>query len=88
MESRADLVHLDRVTGGSDPRGGRHMDKLRRTRAFQPVLTDIRKIAPSGWYGDPSPATEARGREMMAAIADHIPAEGRALFDQLEGVLG
>lgn len=88
MESRPDLVHLDRVRGGSDPRQGNHMDKLRRTRAFQPVLTDIRKIAPSGWYGDPSPATEARGTEMMAAIADHVADEGRALFDQLTRALG
>lgn len=88
LESRPDLVHLDRVTGSSDPRQGSHMDRLRRTRAFQPVLTDIRKIAPSGWYGDPSPATEARGKEMMAAIADHIAAEGRVLFDQLARALG
>lgn len=88
VESRADLVHLDRVTGGSDPGQGRHMDKLRRTRTFQPVLTDIRKIAPSGWYGDPAPATEARGTEMMTAIADHIAEEGRALFDQLARALG
>ena len=28
---------------------GREMDKLRRTRSYQPVLSDIRSIAPTGW---------------------------------------
>lgn len=88
MATRPDLVHLDRVTGGSNPSQGHQMDKLRRTRAFQPVLTDIRKIAPSGWYGDPAPATEDRGKQMMDDIADHIAVEAAELFAQLESVLG
>ena len=46
----------------------RHMDKLRRTRAFQPVLTDIRQIAPSGWYGDPSPSTVFTTTTFMPAM--------------------
>jgi creatinine amidohydrolase len=83
LACRPDLVHLDRVVGGSDPRQGTHMDKLRRTRSFQPVLTDIRKIAPSGWYGDPAPATEARGIEMMDHIAQAISDEATELFRQL-----
>lgn len=87
MASRPDLVHLDRVTGGSDATRGHSMDKLRRTRAFQPVLTDIRNIAPSGWYGDPSPASEERGRQMMADIAGKIASEANSLFTQLERIL-
>lgn len=83
LACRPELVHLDRVEGGSDPRQGTHMDKLRRTRSFQPVLTDIRKIAPTGWYGDPSPATEARGVEMMDHIAQTISDEASELFSQL-----
>ena len=39
---RPDLVHLDRVAGSSDAALGHKMDKLRRTRSYQPVLTDIR----------------------------------------------
>lgn len=88
LATRPELVHLDRVEGGSDPRQGRRMDRLRRTRAFQPVLTDIRRIAPSGWYGDPAPATLARGQEMMARIAAHIATEATELFAQLEAALG
>ena len=87
MATRPDLVHLDRITGGSDKGQGQHMDKLRRTRSFQPVLTDIRNIAPSGWYGDPEPATEKRGKGMMKEIAKYITCEATELFDQLKTVL-
>jgi hypothetical protein len=33
------------------------MDKLWRTRTFQPVLTDSRSIVPTGWFGTPQHAT-------------------------------
>ena len=64
------------------------MDKLRRTRSYQPVLTDIRNIAPTGWYGSPAGATEDRGLDMVEAIADAIAEEATALFEQLNRVLG
>ena len=80
---RPDLVYLGRVTGGSEPRQGHRMDRLRRTRTFQPVLTDIRQIASSGWYGNPALATEERGREMMNAIASHVAKEATQLLVQL-----
>ena len=64
------------------------MDKVRRTRRYQPVLTDIRKIAPTGWYGDPAPATVDRGVAMMDKIADTIAEEAGELFVQLEKALG
>ena len=88
MATRPELVHLDRVEGGTDYSRGHHMDKLRRTRAFQPVLTDIRQIAPSGWYGDPSPSTVERGVKMMEDIADAIATEAKELFRQLDVALG
>jgi len=88
LATRPELVHLDRVEGSSDPRLGHHMDKLRRTHAYQPVLTDIRSIAPSGWYGTPEGATLERGREMVAKIADAIAAEASAIFGQLEKIQG
>src|ERR1700675_1162170 len=50
---RPDPVHLDRIDYSSDHSHGHKMDKLRRTRSFQPVLTDIRSIAPTGWFGRP-----------------------------------
>lgn len=82
------LVHLDRVDGGSEKRQGAHMDKLRRTRSFAPVLTDIRSIAPTGWYGDPTPATADRGRRMIAEVARAIASEATGIFDQLDKVQG
>lgn len=88
LATRPELVHLDRVDYSSDPMQGRRMDKVRRTRRYQPVLTDIRKIAPTGWYGDPAPATVERGVAMMDRIADTVAEEAGELFEQLEQALG
>ncbi len=85
---RPDLVHLDRVEQSSDARLGHRMDKLRRTRSFQPVLTDIRSIAPTGWYGTPEGATADRGQTMVTKIADAIAAEATEIFSQLDQVQG
>jgi creatinine amidohydrolase len=84
MACRPELVHLDRIDYSSDQRHGHHMDKLRRTRSYQPVLTDIRSIAPTGWFGTPENATEERGIAMLERIADSIAAEATELFAQLE----
>src|SRR4029077_11714110 len=43
---RPDLVHLDRITYPPAPTHGHKMDKLPPPRSYQPVLTDIRSIAP------------------------------------------
>lgn len=88
LACRPELVHLDRVGDSSDHMRGRHMDKLRRTRSYQPVLTDIRNIAPTGWYGDPAGATAERGAEMVQAITSAIATEASELFTQLNMVLG
>ena len=87
---RPDLVHLDRIehTHSSDHQHGRKMDKLRRTRAYQPVLTDIRTIAPTGWYGTPEAATVEKGMHMLNGIADAIAAEAKEIFSQLDSVQG
>ncbi|MBI1219969.1 MAG: creatininase family protein [Rhodobacteraceae bacterium] len=88
LATRPELVHLDRAGHSSDLRQGSHMDKLRRTRSFQPVLTDIRNIAPTGWYGDPSSATIERGIAMVDRIAEAIATEATELFVQLGRALG
>jgi creatinine amidohydrolase len=85
---RPDLVHLDRVKQSSDAQLGHKMDKLRRTQAFQPILTDIRSIAPTGWYGTPEGATVERGHAMVAKIAETIATEASEIFRQLEQVQG
>jgi creatinine amidohydrolase len=64
------------------------MDKLRRTRTFQPVLTDICSIAPTGWFGSPQPATAEKGKRMVADVADNIARNAREIFLQLDAVQG
>jgi creatinine amidohydrolase len=88
LAHRPDLVHLDRIDYSSDHMTGHKMDKLRRTRTFQPVLTDIRSIAPTGWFGSPQHATVEKGRLMVANIADKIACEAREIFRQLDAVQG
>ena len=85
---RPELVHLDRIDNSSDPGHGHKMDKLRRTRSFQPVLTDIRSIAPTGWFGSPQHATAEKGARMLADIADAIALEAADIFRQLDTVQG
>ena len=85
---RPDLVHLDRIDYSSDHSHGHRMDRLRRTRSYQPVLTDIRSIAPTGWFGSPQHATAEKGMRMLADIADAIAEEAAEIFRQLETVQG
>jgi len=88
LAHRPELVHLDRIDNSSDTRHGSKMDKLRRTRSYQPVLTDIRSIAPTGWYGTPQAATAERGAAMIAKIAEDIAREATEIFGQLDQVQG
>ncbi|MEK9639795.1 MAG: creatininase family protein [Alphaproteobacteria bacterium] len=83
-----ELVHLDRIEGSSDHQHGSKMDKLRRTRSYQPVLTDIRTIAPTGWYGDPSHATIEKGTQMLEDLGAAIASEATEIFSLLEKVNG
>src|SRR6188768_1376275 len=85
---RPDLVHLDRIDYSSDHTRGRKWDKLRRTRSYQPVLTDIRTIAETGWYGAPEHATVAKGLKMLNDIADAIAKEATDIFRMLDEAQG
>ncbi len=88
LSARPDLVHLDRIDYSSDHAHGHKMDKLRRTRAYQPVLTDVRSIAPTGWFGSPQHATDEKGARMLNDIADAIAREAKEIFAQLDAVQG
>jgi len=88
LTARPDLVHLDRIDYSSEHQHGRTMDKLRRTRSYQPVLTDIRSIAPTGWYGAPEHATVEKGERMLRDIADAIAKEADDIFGQLDAAQG
>src|SRR5512144_407430 len=85
---RPDLVHLDRIDYSSDHSHGHKMDKLRRTRSYQPVLTDIRSIAATGWFGSPQHATAEKGARMLTDIAEAIAREAADIFRQLDAVQG
>jgi creatinine amidohydrolase len=52
------------------------------------VLTDIRSIAPTGWFGSPQHATAGKGQKMLTDIADAIAKEARDIFRQLDAVQG
>ena len=88
MAWRPELVHLDRIDYSSDPALGRKWDRLRRTRSYQPVLRDIKTIAPTGWYGSPEHATADKGLRMLNDIADAIAKECGELFAMLDEAQG
>jgi len=88
LANRPELVHLDRIDYSSDHTHGHKMDKLRRTRSYQPVLTDIRSIAPTGWFGSPQHATAEKGGRMVADIAEAIARTAADIFRDLDAVQG
>ena len=88
LSAYPELVHLDQVAASSDSSHGSKMDKLRRTRAYQPVLSDIRAIAPTGWYGDPQKATIEKGKQMVEDLATSISVRAEEIFILLEEVNG
>jgi len=85
---RPDLVHLDRIDNSSDHTHGQRIDALRRTRAYQPVLSDVRSIAPTGWYGDPQHATVEKAKGMLNAVAESIATQSAEIFKQLDKIQG
>ena len=85
---RPELVHLDRIASSSEHRHASKMDKLRRTRSYQPVLGDVRSIAPTGWYGSPQHATKEKSIRLLNGVADEIAREAREIFVQLDAAAG
>jgi creatinine amidohydrolase len=85
---RPDLVHLERIDYSSDHSHGHRVDALRRTRTYQPVLTDVRSIAPTGWYGSPQHATVEKARKMVDSIADSISRKSTEIFRELDRIQG
>lgn len=78
------LVHLERASHSSGFRHARKMDVLRRSASYQPALSDVRDIAPSGWYGDPRPATVENGKRMVEAVAESIAKKAGEVFKELD----
>ena len=53
---------IRRIDYSSDP-GRPQWDRLRAHAANQPVLRDIKTIAPTGWYGAPEHATVTKAEK-------------------------
>jgi creatinine amidohydrolase len=85
---RPDLVHLDRIDYSSDHAHGHRVDALRRTRSYQPVLTDVRSIAPTGWYGSPQHADAEKAQKLVNSVADSIATQSAEIFKQLDRIQG
>ena len=85
---RPELVYLERISEASDQTIGPKMDKLRRTKEYQPILTDIRSIAPSGWYGSPENATINKGKKMLKEVSKAISKEAKEILALLEQTQG
>jgi creatinine amidohydrolase len=86
LATKPTLVHFERIRDSADPEHGSKMDKLRRTLSYQPVLGDVRSIAPTGWYGTPQNATLEKGERMIQELAASISAEAQKIFQQLESL--
>jgi creatinine amidohydrolase len=80
LSCRPELVHLERAEGSGDRRQGELVDRLRRDRSFQPVLTDVRTMSSTGWYGNPEGATEQDARAFVADL-------GAEIARRLDGIL-
>jgi creatinine amidohydrolase len=52
------------------------------------VLTDIRTICATGWYGAPQHATAEKGLRMLNDIADAIAKEAGELYRMLDEAQG
>lgn len=86
LSCRPELVHLDRAAGSGDRRQGELVDRLRRDRSFQPVLTDVRTMSATGWYGDPEGATEQEARDFVAQLAAEIAGRLAGVLEALAQV--
>jgi len=66
---------------------GHKMDKLRRTRSYQPVLTDIRSIAPTA-VRQPAACAADKGRKMLNRPSPRRSHRGVGIFRQFDAVQG
>lgn len=74
------LVALEEARNSSERSLGEKMDRRRRSKGITVPVRDIREIAPTGWYGDPSPATEEKARRLFTALMDRIADDVRPLL--------
>src|SRR5215467_10000724 len=79
----ASLVHLENATERSERQAAEAAHGLFRRPDVYPVLRDFHQIAATGWYGRPELATAARAEEIAEAVADHVVARAREIWEAL-----
>jgi creatinine amidohydrolase/Fe(II)-dependent formamide hydrolase-like protein len=79
----AALVHLENAAGPSERQAAETAHGLFRRPDVYPVLRDFRQIAATGWYGRPERATPARAEQIAEAVADHVVARAREIWEAL-----
>lgn len=79
------LVHLDRMTQGSEVDAGNDGHALFRRRDIFPVLRDFREVAEHGWYGSPDRVSEERAEEIFEAVADYVVEGLESVLSALAG---
>src|SRR6266566_360549 len=79
----AALVHLENTTEPSERQAAETAHGLFRRPDVYPVLRDFRQIAATGWYGRPERATPARAEQIAEAVADHVVARVREIWEAL-----
>jgi creatinine amidohydrolase len=79
----AALVHLENATEPSERQAAEMAHGLFRRPDVYPVLRDFRQIAATGWYGRPERATSARAEQIAEAVADHVVARAREIWEAL-----
>ena len=77
------LVHLADATPASDRAAGEAAHALFRRPDVYPVMRDFHDVAKTGWYGRPELATPGRAEEIAEAVADHVVARAREIWDAL-----
>jgi creatinine amidohydrolase len=78
------LVHLERGTNPA-PRGeAGKMDMLRRRREVHTVVSDVREIASTGWYGTLEGADVERARAMVDAVIERTVTYVNECFEALD----
>lgn len=79
-----ELVRLDRATEPSDRAAGEAAHALFRRPDVYPVLRDFHQVAATGWYGRPERASAERAEQIAEAVADHVVARAREIWDALK----
>jgi len=77
------LVHLEDASEPSERQAAEAAHGMFRRPDVYPVLRDFRQIAATGWYGRPERATPARAEQIAEAVADHVVARAREIWEAL-----